>query len=192
MRDIYEAVEKLSVVLAMRVANSVRKRGWANKAQTDRFVVAAPDGAAYPTRIVLPLPLGGRVSFTPEPAPAADGSWKFSIRRTDGVVRHSWADGITLKKGESEYQLFSRDELLSESVFSQMIDELSASGLSGHAAAICRAYIARFGAASADIYEILFLARHMEQLERMHDAVLTGASQLEVESELGRLAKWQG
>ena len=71
-----------------------------------------------------------------------------------------------------------------------MLDELRAHGLSGHTASICRAYIARFGPANAAVYEVLYGARHHEQLEKMHDAVLNGASQLEVEAELARLSKW--
>ena len=45
--------------------------------------------------------------------------------------------------------------------------------------------------APAEVYELLFSAQHLEQLELMHEAVLTGVSQLDVETELGRLSKWQ-
>lgn len=191
MRDIYEAIEKLTVVLALRIENAVRKRGWAGKAVLERFDVSAPGRLAYPTRIALPLPLGNRVTFMPADAPSDDkSSWKITIKRSDGVVRQSWADGLHLRQVDGGYQLFVRDEVLAEAQFKQILDELSATGLSGHAATICKAYLSRFGAASSEIYEILFSAQYVEQLEQMHEAVLTGASQLDVESELARLSKW--
>ena len=192
MRDIFEAVEKLSAVLSLRIQNAVRKRGWAGKATAERYDVPAPDRLAYPTRIDLPLPLGNRVAFVPADAPTQDGqSWKIAIKRSDGVTRQSWVDGLHVRKVDSGYQLFVRDEILHEPQFGKILDELSATGLSGHAAAICKAYVSRFGAASADIYEVLFSAQHVEQLEHMHEAVLTGASQIDVDGELGRLSKWQ-
>lgn len=191
MRDIYEAIEKLTVVLALRIENAVRKRGWAGKAVLERFDVPAPGRLAYPTKIALPLPLGSRVTFLPAEAPSDDkSSWKIQVKRSDGVTRQSWADGLHVRQVDGGYQIFVRDEVLSEAQFKQILDELSATGLSGHAATICKAYLSRFGAASAEIYEILFSAQYVEQLELMHEAVLTGASQLEVEGELARLCKW--
>lgn len=193
MRDIYEAIEKMSFVLSLRINNAVRKRGWAQKAQVDRAVVAAPERTVYPTRINLPLPLGPRVSFLPDDAPSEDKtSWRIAIRRTDSVMRRSWSAGLQVRKGDAdEYQLYCGDELLTESVFNKILDELSGHGLSGQTAAICKAFVSRFGAAPTEVYEILYAASHLEQIERMHEAVLTGASQLEVETELGRLSKWQ-
>jgi hypothetical protein len=192
MRDIYEAIEKLTVVLALRIENAVRKRGWANKPVLERFDVAAPGRLAYPTRIALPLPLGNRVTFSPAEAPSDDkSSWKIQLKRSDGVTRHSWSDGLHVRQVDGGYQMFVRDEVLSEVQFKQILDELSATGLTGHAATICKAYVSRFGAASADVYEVLFSAQYVEQLELMHEAVLTGASQMEVEAELARLDKWK-
>jgi len=192
MRDIYEAIEKLTVVLGLRIENAVRKRGWASKPVLERFDVPGPGRLAYPTRIALPLPLGNRVSFFPADAPSDDkSSWKITVKRSDGVTRQSWADGLHVRQVDGGYQMFVRDEVMSETQFKQILDELSATGLSGHAATICKAYTSRFGAATADVFEVLFSAQYVEQLEQMHEAVLTGASQLEVEAELARLSKWK-
>jgi len=192
MRDIYEAIEKLSVVLSLRIENAVRKRGWAGKPNIERFEVAAPDRSVYPARVSLQLPLGSRAVFAPDENPSADQTtWSIQVRRSDGILRASWASGFQVRKTEGGYQLFARDELLSEPLFKQILDELAGSGLTGHALTISKAYASRFGMVPAAVYEVLYSAQYVEQLELMHEAVLTGASQLEVESELGRLCKWE-
>jgi hypothetical protein len=191
MRDIYEAIEKLTVVLSLRIENAVRKRGWAGKPVTERFEVNGPDRVIYPLRISLSMPLGPRVSFLPDEAPDAEqASWKIQIRRNDGVTRLIWADGLHVRKVDAGYQIFLRNQLLSEPQFKQLLDELASAGLSGHALTICKAYTSRFGAVPAEIYEILFSSQYFDQLELMHEAVLTGASELDVGTELGRLVKW--
>ncbi len=192
MRDLYEAIEKLTVLLALRIQNTVRKRGWAEKPKTSRFEVRDPNERAhYPTRIELPMSLGHQVSFVPADAPSEDGqSWNIQIRRSDGVLRRSFSDGIQVRKVENGYQLFIRDEVLDDSRFRSLFDDLATGGLSGHAMTIGKAFKSRFGSISAEVYEILCSAQHLEQLDRMHEAVLTEVSQLDVETALGQLAKW--
>ena len=191
MQDIYEAIEKLTVVLSLRIDNAVRKRGWAAKPEISRLEVTGPSRAMYPLRIGLSLPLGQRVSFFPAENPAADhASWPIHIQRSDGVNRLIWSDGLQVRKVENGYQLFIRNEVLDETLFKKLLDELSTTGLSGHALTICKAYTSRFGSVSAAVYEVLFSSQYVEQLEQMHEAVLTGASQLDVETELNRLRSW--
>jgi hypothetical protein len=192
MRDVFEAIEKLSVVLGLRLENAVRKRGWAGKPVIGRFEASAPDRTIYPQRIELPLPRGHRALFLPDAEPAADGtSWRIQIKRNDGVVRRSWKDGLHIRPVEGGYQLFLRDEPLGEPVFKQLLDELAESALSGHALTIAKAYSSRFGAVPAEVFEVLLTAQYVEQLEQMHEAVLTGASQLDVQTELARLSSFR-
>jgi hypothetical protein len=189
--DIYEAVEKLSTVLLLRIENAVRKRGWAGKPHTEHFEVDAPGRQIHPVRISLAMPLGHVVSWLPDEAPGEDqASWRIQIRRSDGVNRMSWSDGLHVRKVDTGYQIFVRDKVLSEVLFNRVLDELAGTGLSGHAHAISKAYASRFGGVPAAVYEVLFSAQHVEQLELMHEAVLIGASELDVETELGRLTKW--
>jgi hypothetical protein len=191
MRDIYEAIEKLTTVLSLRIDNAVRKRGWAAKPEISRIEVKSPSRLIYPLCIGLSMPLGQRVSFLPAEKPSEDQqSWAIQIQRSDGVIRHSWSDGLLVRKVDNGYQLFIRDEIMDENLFKKLLDELSSTGLSGHALVICKAYTSRFGSVSAAVYEILFSSQYFDQLEAMHEAVLTGASQLDVESELVRLRKW--
>ena len=194
MGDIFEAIEQLSVVLSLRLENTVRKRGWAGKPQTERFEVTGPDRSVYPVRVSLSLPLGNHAVFAPEESPNAEQtSWRIQLRRSDGVIRKSWSDGLRvgIGTGDGGYQIYIRDEPLTEPLFRRLLDELAGSGLSGHQLTISKAYASRFGTVPAGVYEVLFSAQHVEQLELMHEAVLTGATQLEVESELGRLCRWQ-
>jgi len=192
MRDIFEAIEKLTVVLALRLENAVRKRGWAGKPVNGRFEANAPDRTVYPQRVELPLPRGQRALFQPDAEPAADGqSWRIQIRRNDGVIRHSWKDGLHVRPVDGGYQIYLRDQLLGEPVFKQLLDELADSALSGHALTIAKAYTSRFGAVPAEVFEVLLCAQYVEQLEQMHEAVLTGASQLDVQTELARLSHFK-
>jgi hypothetical protein len=191
MQDIYEAIEKLTMVLSLRIDNAVRKRGWAAKPEISRLEVTGPTRKLYPLCIGLPMPLGQQVSFLPEEKPSEDqSSWAISIQRSDGVNRQIWSDGIKIRKVDNGYQLFIRNEIMDETLFKRLIDELSSAGLSGHALTICKAYTSRFGTVSPAVYEVLFSAQHVEQLEAMHEAVLTGISQIEVERELNNLLKW--
>lgn len=189
MRDIFEAIEKLSVVLGLRLENAVRKRGWAGKPVNQRVEAAGPDRSIYVQRIEVALPRGTRALFVPDPAPSADGtSWGIQIRRSDSVVRKSWKDGLRVRPVDGGYQLFLRDEPLAEPLFRQILDELAESGLSGHALTIAKAYTSRFGAVPAEVYEVLLSAQYVEQLDLMHEAVLTLASPLDVQTELARLS----
>ncbi|MBL9041078.1 MAG: hypothetical protein JNM83_05730 [Myxococcales bacterium] len=192
MSDIFEAIEQLSVLLSLRLQNTVRKRGWAEKPTTTRFEVRGVSRSYYPVRVGLALPLGHKASFVPDETPSEDGqSWTIQVKRSDGVSRRSFANGIQVRKVESGYQLFLREEVLGDSQFKRLVEDLAAGGLSGHAMTIWKAYKSRFGSMPAEVYELLFSAQHLEQLELMHEAVLTGVSQLDVETELGRLSKWQ-
>ena len=192
MRDLFEAIEKLTVVLALRLENAVRKRGWAGKPICERFEADGPGRTIYPQRIDLPLPRGNRVLFLPDAAPTeGQTSWRIQVKRNDGVVRRSWKDGLSVRPVDGGYQLFLRDEVLSEPVFKQLLDELAESGLSGHALMIAKAYTSRFASVPAEVYEDLLAAQYVEQLEQMHEAVLTGASQLDVQTELARLSRFK-
>ncbi len=192
MRDLYEAIEQLSVLLSLRIQNTVRKRGWAGQPKTSRSEVRDPqDRAYYPTQVAISMSLGHVVSFTPADQPSEDGqSWHIKIQRSDGVMRRTYSDGIYVRKVENGYQLFVRTEVLGEAQFKAMFDDLAAGGLSGHSMTIGKAFKSRFGSIPAEVYEILCSAQHLEQLEQMHEAVLTEVTQLDVETALGRLSKW--
>lgn len=192
MRDIFEAVEKLSIVLGLRIENAMRKRGWAGKPAIGRIEVNSPDGSIYPQHVDLPLPRGNRAIFMPDSEPGeGQATWRIQIKRNDGVVRRRWKDGLTVRKVDSGYQLFLREDLLSEPIFNQLLDELAGAGLSGHALTIAKAYTSRFGTIPADVYDTLISAQYVEQLERMHDAVLTGASEIDVQHAIAILDKFR-
>jgi hypothetical protein len=192
MGDIFEAIEQLSVVLSLRLENTVRKRGWAGRPIVERFEVRGPERSVFPVRIAVTAPLSHSITFVPADQPSEDcQSWAIAVKRSDGVIRRSFSDGLTVRKVENGHQMFVRHEVLSEPKFRQVIEDLAGPSLAGHAVTIAKAFKSRFGSLSADVYEILFTAQHQEQRELMHEAVLTGINQLDVETELGRLSKWQ-
>lgn len=189
IQDIYQAIDKLSMLLAMRIENSVRKRGWPGRPAKEKNEIAVGSRTTYLTSLRLALPLGQSVSIAPEPAPLeGDKGWLIRVRRSDGVVRQSWVDGVRVAAKDGVFNLFSGDRLLTEDLLNEILDELSTAGLAGHAQMIAKAWVARFGPLPAAIYEVLAGAKDVEQLERMHEAVLTEPTQGLVETKLGRLA----
>jgi hypothetical protein len=189
IQDIYQAIDKLSMLLAMRIENSVRKRGWPGRPAKEKNEIAVGDRTTYITSLRVALPLGQSVTFVPEPEPlGGDQGWLIRIRRSDGVVRKSWVDGVRVAAKDGAFHLFSGDRLLTEALLNQILDELSTAGLSGHALMIAKAWVARFGPLPAAIYEVLAGAQDVEQLERMHEVVLTEPTQGAVETKLGKLS----
>ncbi len=193
MQDIYEAIDKLSMLLAMRIENSVRKRGWPGRPAKEKFSVHHQGHVCYPTTLTLTLPLGQSARFTPEDAPAPDGQgWLIRVRRTDGVTRRLWADGVRVGQHDGQYHLLLGSDVLSEELLNRMLDQMSSAGLSGQQHMIGKAWAARFGPLPAEVYEVLSAARDIEQLDRMHEAVLTEPTQMDVETALGRLSRRAG
>ena len=106
MRDIYDAIELYSIVLFGRLRRMANDYGWAIKgygwdqSRGERRFVKVHGS-------ILPLPGGGAASFTPRSEPQND-KWYIDIRRVDGVVHSSWADGVYIRKVGSGYDLYYR------------------------------------------------------------------------------------
>ncbi len=123
MRDIYEAVERLSALLSFSVQRVAETRGWA--ARPYSFMVAP-----HANRVVMVvstsvhLPLFRSAGFVPHREPDEGGySWTIDVRRTDGVER-TWAGGLVVRKSEGRFVLMQGSVALSDLVLEGLMEDL--------------------------------------------------------------------
>ncbi len=122
VRDIYEAAEKHSATLAMYVEHLARKRGWG--ARTLSGMLMEPRLMMIYGASVL-LPYGRAASFIPARGPRVDGeTWIVDVKRSDGVSRPDWNNGIAIKKMGGAYTLVSGTVALDEPLLAQMLESL--------------------------------------------------------------------
>lgn len=120
MRDIYEAAEAQTALFAMQVENLARRRGWA--ARTLSGLILEPRMlTVYGASVLLP---GGRAaSFLPGARPRVDGdSWVIDIKRSDGVSRPAWNEGVRVARQKSRYALFLGGRPVDEAVVAELLD----------------------------------------------------------------------
>jgi hypothetical protein len=76
-------------------------------------------------RRVGPAPLSRAASFIPARAPRTDGdTWIVDIKRSDGVSRPSWNNGIYIKKLNGNYALSYDQKLLDEPLLINILDAI--------------------------------------------------------------------
>jgi hypothetical protein len=124
MRDIYEAVERLSALLSFSVQRVAQAKGWAAKPYS--FMVAP--GAERVVMVVstsVHLPLFRSAGFVPQREPEDNGkSWTIDVRRTDGVLRPTWAHGLTIRKTDGKFALMHGSVALSDDMLEGLLDDL--------------------------------------------------------------------
>jgi hypothetical protein len=122
VRDIYEAAEKQSATLAMYVEHLARRRGWG--ARTLSGMLVEPRLMMIYGASVL-LPYGRAASFIPARAPRVDGdTWVIDIKRSDGVSRPEWNQGIAVRKVNGAYSLMIGNAQLDEAALVQILDSI--------------------------------------------------------------------
>ncbi len=176
MKDIYEAIERMSAQLSYRLERAAQKKGFA--VHYSGYNLASPSGSIVKVfHTLVHLPRGYGASFIPRHQPEADGaSWHIDIRRNDGVVRSAWQDGLTMRKspeGEEEpWTLYCQGEPLSAERIAHLYSELEKPGPSGLHLAIARMWIMRFGRMPFELVQALEGIRHVDHLDLIYDALL--------------------
>ena len=122
MRDIYEAAEKQTATLALYVEHLARRRGWG--ARTLSGMLVEPRLMMIYGASVL-LPYGKAASFIPARAPRTDGdTWTVDIKRSDGVSKPAWNNGIFIKKLNGNYTLSYDTKVLDEPLLINILDAI--------------------------------------------------------------------
>jgi hypothetical protein len=122
VRDIYEAAEKQSATLAMYVEYLSKRRGWS--ARTLSGMLMEPRMMMIYGASVL-LPYGHAASFIPARAPRIDGdTWVIDVKRSDGVSRPQWNNGVAIKRINGAYTLAVANAMLDEAGLDQILAAL--------------------------------------------------------------------
>ena len=121
MNDIYDAIERLSAELSLRIGRMASDRGWANKpyswmlkASDAKFVMVVASTVSFPT--------GFYASFTPQNEPLGE-SWPIDVRRTDGTARE-WAS-LRVTRGDTGFALNDQKGAVSDDTLAALLDDLA-------------------------------------------------------------------
>lgn len=175
-KDIFDATEKLTGVLFLRIANLLRRRGWA--AGEDLRIVTHPVGGTVGltiTTVRLPGGIVGRFAPREQPDPDNKG-WTVEIQRADGVQRQTWTDGLSVAAGpDGRFQFFYRNAVLSDDAILGICDELTVPGPSGLAREIHQYWSKRFGPIPVMVSEKVQLSEDLETLDQFLATILSAA-----------------
>jgi hypothetical protein len=190
MRDLFEAIEQLSTLLAMRLEKAARKRGWATRADTR---LHAPNGHARGRMVhlvstTLNLPQGHAATFVPRPE-AEGEAWPIDVRRSDGVMRRSWADGLRVVRAGPNFVLWYRDGVLRDEAIESLMDDLARPGPSGVAQWVRKVWAIRFGRMPVDLSDLLESVRDADRLDRMHAALLRATDESDAVQQVQQIAQ---
>ena len=124
MKDIYEAVEKLSAVLAFSVERVASNKGWAAKPYS-LMIAPTPDRLVMVVSTTVLLPGAMSACFTPRYEPQTGGrTWGIDVRRTDGVARETWSDGLTISRNEGRFVIMHGAIALSNESLDLLLEDL--------------------------------------------------------------------
>jgi len=123
LRDIFEAMEKLSAGLSFTIQRVAAKKGWASKPYSV-MLAPSPERTIIVVSTSVALPLFRSAAIMPHYEPENGQAWQFQVRRTDGVVRESWAGGLMLTKSGGSYEILYGAIALTDESLDMMLDDL--------------------------------------------------------------------
>jgi hypothetical protein len=176
MKDIFEAIERLSAQLSYRLEHIAKKA--ALPAHFSGYSVAPTQGVLVRLfSTMIHLPKGFAVNIMPRAQPEPDGSWQIDIRRNDGVSRSSWSGGLTVRKVGDTFALTYNGRQLAGEDIHKMLADLEKPGLSGMALMISRLWIMMYGRMPEEFATRLEAIRDVDLLDNIHDSLVndTGA-----------------
>lgn len=177
MKDIFEAIERLSAQLSYRLEHIAKKSSLA--VHFSGYSVSPRSGVLVRLfSTMIHLPKGYAVNFMPrsQPEPAPDDeSWHIDIRRNDGVTRSSWSSGIRVQKLHGGFALtYEGRQLVGEDIH-QMLSDLEKPGLSGMALSIARLWSMMYGRMPQGFATRLEAIRDVDLLDRIYDGLINDA-----------------
>jgi hypothetical protein len=189
MRDICEATEQLTGLLAMRLENATRRRGWAVK-PTGRVVAPSRGRLTHLVSTMVLLPRGDAANFLPRPEAEPDGlRWLIDIRRSDGVMRKIWASGLEVARlPQGGYALHYQGAPVRDEALDAILDALAKPGPTGVALWVRKVWAIRFGHLPMDLSETLERIHDPDRLDQIHSAILSAVDRAEAEAQFLRIA----
>lgn len=177
MKDIFEAIERLSAQLSYRLEHIAKKSSLA--VHFSGYSVSPRSGVLVRLfSTMIHLPKGYAVNFMPrsQPEPVPDDqSWHIDIRRNDGVTRSSWSSGIRVQKLGGGFALtYEGRQLVGEDIH-QMLSDLEKPGLSGMSLSIARLWSMMYGRMPQGFATRLEAIRDVDLLDRIYDGLVNDA-----------------
>jgi hypothetical protein len=175
MKDIFEAIERLSAQLSFRLEHIAKKSSLA--VHFSAYSVSPRPGVLVRLfNTMIHLPKGFAVNFMPRSQPEADEqTWHIDIRRNDGVARASFSSGISVRKlGEGFALTYEGRQLTGEDIH-QMLNDLEKPGLSGMSLSIARLWSMMYGRMPQHFATRLEAVRDVDLLDRIYDGLVNDA-----------------
>lgn len=180
--DVFEAIQQYSALLSFRLDESCKKRGWAVK-PLSLLVTPQPGRTLQLVSVSVHLPRGDAASFNPRAQAEPDGKcWLIDVRRSDGVIRKSWAHGLRVALAGRGYLLLCPEQPLSDETLEAMLDELGKPGPSGVALWVRRLWGMRFGPMPLQVTLKLDAIKDVDRLDAIHRAILKADQQKDAEA----------
>lgn len=178
MKDIFDAIERVSAQLSYRLERAAQKKGFA--AHLSAYPLYPKPGVMVRLfQTLVHLPRGYGVNFVPRTEPEADGaSWQFDIRRNDGVLRTAWARGYTMRREpeaenpDEEWVIYDWKEPLTMDRIYALMNELEKPGPSGLGLSITRHWVLRFGHMPMELAQKLEAIQSVDHLDLIYDALI--------------------
>jgi hypothetical protein len=123
MKDIFEAMEKLSAGLSFAIQRVAQRKGWASKPYSV-MLAPSPERTIIVVSTSVHLPMYRSAAIMPRYEPENGQMWQFEVRRTDGVIRDSWADGLTLSKSGGSFEILYGAIAVTDESLDMMLDDL--------------------------------------------------------------------
>ncbi len=175
MKDIFEAIERLSAQLSYRLEHIAKKSSLA--VHFSAYSVSPKPGVLVRIfNTMIHLPKGFAVNFMPRAQPEPDGqSWHIDIRRNDGVARTSFSSGIGVRMLGEGFALTYEGRQLTGDDIHQMLNDLEKPGLSGMALSIARLWSMMYGRMPQHFATRLEAVRDVDLLDRIYDGLVNDA-----------------
>jgi hypothetical protein len=181
MKDLYEAIECLSAKLSFRLEHWAKKKGY--PVHYTGYNVQSQSGTrvrVYHT--LVHLPNGYFANFQPREAPEPDNqSWHIAIRRSDGLVRQSFVNGLMVRPFEQSYGLFYGEEQLNADHIELLLEDLQKAGPSGLHNAISRLWTIRFGHMPVSVVSQIESLSNVDHLDLIYDALQDDRSRKQID-----------
>lgn len=182
MKDIFEAIERLSAKLSFLTEQTTMQRSLA--VQFSGYAVSPQKNVLIRLyHVMVHLPRGYACNFRPRSEVNPDGqSWHIDITRSDGTVRKSWQRGIEVARlGDGKfYLLYDGRELRDEDLMA-IITDMERPGLSGMGIDIRRVYSLRFGHLPRELEARIETITEVDRLDQIYDTLTRGGTPEEVE-----------
>lgn len=179
MRDLYDAIEQLSLMLSLRVARMAERKGWASKG-SPFAICPAPGRTVQLTVTLVHLPLGAALLMTPRERPEAAGeegeAWVIDLRRSGAVLASSWDEGLRVHREGNGWGLHFHGALLSDEAIAALLDEIGKPEPSGMGNWLVKLWALRFGPPPEDLQGRLAGEDNIKRLDKLLVALQRAAN----------------